>query len=114
MNALRNSVQLMGNLGRRPEVKSLPSGKMLANFSVATSDYYVNKSGEKVQETQWHNVVAWGKMAEIAEKLLDKGTEVAVRGKLVYRSYEDKDGNKRMSTEIVADEIQMLNRKKED
>ena len=114
MNALRNSVQLMGNLGRRPEVKSLPSGKMLANFSVATSDYYVNKNGEKVQETQWHNIVAWGKMAELAEKLLDKGTEVAVRGKLVYRSYEDKEGNKRISPEIVADEIQMLSRKKVD
>lgn len=114
MNALRNSVQLMGNLGRRPEIKNLSGGKMLANFSVATSEYYTNKKGEKVQETQWHNVVAWGKTAEIAEKILDKGSEVAIRGKLVYRTYEDKDGNKRMTTEIVADEIQALNRRKTD
>jgi single-strand DNA-binding protein len=113
MNALRNSVQLMGNLGRAPEVKTLSSGKILANFSVATSEYYTNKDGEKVQETQWHNVVAWGKTAEIAQKLLDKGSEVAIRGKLVYKSYEDKAGNKRIAAEIVADEIQMLNRKKE-
>jgi len=113
MNALRNSVQLMGNLGRAPEIKTLSSGKILANFSVATSEYYTNKNGEKVQDTQWHNVVAWGKTAEIAQKILDKGTEVAIRGKLVYRAYEDKDGNKKLITEIVADEIQMLSRKKE-
>lgn len=114
MNALRNSVQLMGNLGRRPEIRTLAGGKTLATFSLATSEYYTNKNGEKVQETQWHNIVAWGKTAEIAEKILDKGSEVAIRGKLVYRTYEDKDGNKRLITEIVADEIQALNRRRSD
>lgn len=113
MSTLRNSVQLIGNLGRAPEVKTFDGGNTLVNFSLATSDFYTSKTGEKVQETQWHNVVAWGKLASVAEKILDKGTEVVVRGKLIYRSYEDKDGNKRINPEIVADEIQVLSRKKE-
>lgn len=112
MNALRNSVQLIGNLGRNPEVKNLAGGKTLVTFSLATTDYYTNKNGEKVQETQWHNVVAFGKTAEIIRDYVEKGTEIALRGKVTYRSYEDKNGNKRMSTEIVADEVQILSRKR--
>ena len=87
MYALKNKVQLIGNLGGKPEVKNTESGKKLAQFSIATSESYRNAKGEKVTETFWHNVVAWGKTAEIAEKLLVKGTEVAIEGKLVNQRF---------------------------
>ena len=108
MNALRNKVQLIGNLGANPEVINLESGKKIAKFSVATNETYKNAQGDKVQETQWHNVVAWGKTAEIVEKYLTKGNEVAVEGKLVNRSFDDKEGNKRYVTEVVVNELLML------
>ncbi len=111
MYALKNKVQLIGNLGNAPEVKSIEGGKKLAKFSVATNETYKNVKGEKVTETQWHNVVAWGKVAEIAEKFLFKGSEVAVEGKLVYRNYTDKDGVKKYFTEIQISELLLLNTK---
>ena len=80
MNTLKNKVQLIGNLGQEPEVLTLDSGKKLAKFSIATNDYYYNKQGEKIKDTQWHNVVAWGKTADIIEKYIVKGQEVAVEG----------------------------------
>ncbi len=112
MNALRNKVQLIGNLGMDPEVKSLDGGKKLAKMSIATNENYKNAKGEKVTETQWHNLVAWGKTAEIIEKFLKKGSEVAIEGKLINRNYTDKEGIKRYVTEIEVSEVLMLDAKK--
>ncbi|MCF6212606.1 MAG: single-stranded DNA-binding protein [Flavobacteriaceae bacterium] len=111
MNTLRNKVQLIGNLGNAPEIITLDSGKKLAKFSIATNESYKNAQGEKVQDTQWHHVIAWNKTAEIVEKYLDKGKEVAIEGKLTTRSYDDKDGNKRYITEVVCNELLMLGSK---
>jgi single-strand DNA-binding protein len=108
MSTLRNKVQLIGNLGNNPEVITLESGKKVAKFSIATNENYKNAQGEKVTDTQWHNVVAWNKTAEIIEKYLEKGNEVAVEGKLTSRSYDTKDGDKRYITEVVCNEILML------
>lgn len=112
MNNLKNKVQLIGNLGNTPEVINLESGKKLAKFSIATNENYKNAKGEQIKDTQWHNVVAWGKTADIIEKYLQKGNEVAVEGKLVTRSYDDKDGNKRYISEVVINELLMLGNKK--
>ncbi len=111
MYALKNKVQLIGNLGGKPEVKTLESGKKLATLSLATSESYRNASGDKVTETQWHRLVAWGKVADIAEKYLDKGKEIAIEGKLINRSYTDKDGNKKYITEVQVSELLMLGAK---
>ncbi len=111
MNALKNKVQLIGNLGKDPEIITLDSGKKLAKFSIATNESYKNAKGEKVEDTQWHNVIAWNKTAEIVEKYLVKGNEVAVEGKLTTRNYEDKDGIKKYFTEIVVNELLMLGNK---
>lgn len=111
MNALKNRVQLIGHLGMDPEVKAIENGNKLARLRLATNETYQNAKGEKVTETQWHNVVAWGKTAEIAEKLLTKGAELAIEGKLVSRSYTDKDGQKRYVTEVVANELLLLSKK---
>ncbi|MDT0557975.1 single-stranded DNA-binding protein [Ichthyenterobacterium sp. W332] len=108
MNTLRNKVQLIGHLGKDPEIVNLESGKTLAKFSIATNESYKNAQGEKVENTYWHNVIAWGKTALIAEKFLVKGKEVAVEGKLTNRSWDDKDGNKRYTTEVVCNELLML------
>jgi single-strand DNA-binding protein len=108
MYALKNKVQLIGNLGNAPEVKTTESGKKLARFSVATNENYRNAKGEKVTETTWHNLVAWGKVAEIAEKYLSKGKEVAIEGKLINRSYTDKEGTKKYITEVEVNEILMF------
>lgn len=105
---LRNKVQLIGHLGMDPEIRIMESGKKLATFTVATNEVYKNSKGEKVTETQWHRIVAWGKIAEIVEKYLDKGREVAVSGKLVTRTYLDKEGVKRFITEVQAGELLML------
>jgi single-strand DNA-binding protein len=113
MYALKNKVQLIGNLGNAPEVKTTESGKKLARFSVATNESYRNTKGEKVTETTWHNLVAWGKVADIAEKYLNKGSEVAIEGKLINRSYTDKDGNKKYITEVQVNELLMLGSKAE-
>ncbi|MCD4665041.1 MAG: single-stranded DNA-binding protein [Bacteroidales bacterium] len=108
MNTLRNRVQLIGNLGNDPEIKNFDGGKIKAKFSMATSEYYKKENGEKVTETQWHNIVAWNGTAKIIEKLLKKGNEVAIEGKLTTRSWDDKDGNKKYITEVVANEVLLL------
>ena len=108
MNALRNRVQLIGNLGTEPEIITLESGKKLAKFSIATNETYKNAKGDKVTDTQWHNVVAWNKTAEIIEKYVQKGNEIIVEGKLTSRSYETKEGDKRYITEVVCNELLML------
>lgn len=102
---LRNKVQLIGYAGMNPEVKNLENGKKVAKVSVATNEIYRKPTGERVSDTQWHNLVAWGKTAEIAEKYLKKGCEVAVTGRLVNRQYTDKSGIKRYVTEIVVNEL---------
>ena len=112
MNTIKNRVQLIGNLGGAPEVKTLDGGNKLAKFSVATNDHYINKKGEKVEETQWHNVIVWGKLAGIAEQLLEKGSEVVVDGKIQTQNYVGKDGEKKYFTQIVASEFLLINRKK--
>jgi single-strand DNA-binding protein len=108
MYALKNKVQLIGNLGQVPEIYTTEKGKKCARFSIATNDTYRNANGEKVTETYWHNLVAWGKLAELAEKYLTKGKEVAVEGKLVYRNYTDKNGVKRTVADVVVSGILML------
>ena len=111
MNTLRNKVQLIGNLGNDPEFINLESGSKLAKFSIATNESYKNTQGEKVVDTQWHNVVAWGKTADIIESYVAKGKEVAIEGKLTTRSWDDKQGVKRYTTEVVCNEILMLGNK---
>ncbi|MFC5283975.1 single-stranded DNA-binding protein [Pedobacter alpinus] len=111
MSNLRNSVRLIGFLGNAPEVKELSKTKKLAKLSLATNDSYKNEKGEKVEETQWHNLVLWDKQADIALKYLDKGSEIAVEGKLVTKNYTDKDGVKRFYTEIIVNEFVMLGKK---
>ncbi|MFN8266273.1 MAG: single-stranded DNA-binding protein [Chitinophagaceae bacterium] len=111
MYALKNKVQLIGNLGVAPEVKTVSGGKKMARFSMATNETYRNAKGEKVTETQWHNIVAWGKVAELAEKYLDKGSEVVIEGKLITRNYTDKDGVKKYITEVQLNELLLLGEK---
>ncbi len=111
MNALKNKVQLIGNLGNKPEILILDSGKKLAKFSLATNEIYKNAQGEKITDTQWHNVVAWNKTAEIIEMYLDKGNEVMIEGKLTTRNYENSEGEKRYITEVVCNELLMLGNK---
>lgn len=108
MNSLKNKVQLIGHLGNDPELVTLDSGSKLAKFSLATNETYKNSEGEKVTDTQWHNIVAWGKIAEIAENFLAKGKEIMIEGKLMSRSYETKEGEKRYITEIKCNELLML------
>jgi single-strand DNA-binding protein len=112
MNTLRNRVQLIGNLGTAPEVKIFGGGKKVARLVIATNETYKNQKGEKITETTWHNLTAWGNNAEIAEKYLEKGSEIAVEGKLKNNSYTDKDGVKRYTTEIEISEFLMLGGKK--
>ncbi len=111
MNTLRNKVQLIGNLGQNPEIRTFDNGKALARFSLATTDSYNDSTGKKITETQWHNLVAWGNLAKIAEKYLIKGSEIAVEGKLTHRSYDDKDGKKCYYTEVVVSDLVMLRSK---
>ena len=108
MNALRNKVQLIGHVGTDPEIKNFETGKKLANLSLATHEVYKNDKGEKVEDTQWHRLSAWGKTAEIIEKYVNKGKEIAIEGRLVHRSYEDKSGEKRFATEIIINDILLL------
>jgi len=108
MKSLKNKVQLIGNLGKDPEISQLEDGRKLAKFSLATNDSYKNANGEKVEETQWHNVVAWGKTADIIESYTSKGKLIAIEGRLTSRSYEDKEGAKKYVTEVVANEILLL------
>jgi len=111
MSNLRNSVQLIGNVGQDVEVVELENGKKLVKFSLATNETYKDAKGEKVTNTEWHSLVAWNKIAEIVEKYVKKGAELAIQGKITYNKYEDKDGNKRSKTEIVVNEIVMLGSK---
>ncbi|MEX2597757.1 MAG: single-stranded DNA-binding protein [Salibacteraceae bacterium] len=111
MNALRNRVQLIGHLGMDPEVKTFDKDKKLTRVSIATNEVYYNAKNERIEETQWHNVVMWGKTADIAEKYLKKGQEIALEGKLVNKSWETKEGEKRYSTEINVSEFVMLGKK---
>lgn len=111
MSNLRNSVRLVGFLGSDPEAKTVGANKKLVRVAIATNDSYKNDKGEKVEETQWHNLVFWDKTAGIVEKYLHKGSEISVEGKLTSRSYTDKDGIKRYVTEIVVNELLMMGKK---
>ncbi|WP_396191087.1 single-stranded DNA-binding protein [Flavobacterium sp.] len=108
MNAIKNKVQLIGHVGQEPEIKTFDGGKKVANITIATNESYTNNKGEKVENTEWHRITAWGKVADIIEKYVIKGKEIAIEGKLTHRSYDDKDGNKRYITEIVASELLLL------
>ena len=108
MNKIQNRVKLIGHLGADPEIRSLESGRKVANFRIATNSTCTNEKGELKEDTQWHPIVAWGKLAEICEEHLTKGKKVAVEGKLGHRTYETKDGDKRYVTEILCDELMML------
>lgn len=108
MNALRNKVQLIGNVGQDPEISNLETGRKRAKFSIATNEHYTNAKGEKVENTDWHNVVAWGKTAEIIEKFVTKGKEIAIEGKLSTRSWDDKEGIKHYITEVTCNELLLL------
>jgi single-strand DNA-binding protein len=108
MNAMKNKVQLIGHVVKEPEIKTFDGGKKLANITIATNDYYINDKGDKVEQTEWHKVTAWGKVAEIIEKYVTKGKEIAIEGKLTHRSYDDKDGNKRYITEVVVNDILLM------
>lgn len=105
---MKNRVQLIGHVGQEPEIRSFEGGKKVANLNMATNDVYYKDEGEKVEQTEWHRVVAWGKLAERIEKFVTKGKEIAISGKISYRNYEDKDGVKRFITEIVADDMLLL------
>ncbi|WP_269224397.1 MULTISPECIES: single-stranded DNA-binding protein [Flavobacterium] len=105
---MKNRVQLIGNVGNDPIIKSFEGGKKLASLTIATNDSYKNDKGERVEQTEWHTVVAWGKTAEIIEKFVTKGKQIAVEGKLTHRSYDDKNGEKRYITEVVVNEIMLL------
>jgi len=109
MNAMKNRVQLIGNVGNDPEIKTLENGRKLAHVTIATNEKYTNDKGEKVEQTEWHRVTAWGKTAEIIEKYVIKGKEVAIEGKLTHRSY-DKNGEKKYVTEVVVNEILLLSK----
>lgn len=111
MTALRNSVRLIGYLGDNPKMRKFDSEKSMANFSLATNESYRDHNGNKMSETTWHKLVAWGKQAEVAEKYLKKGTEVAIEGKLTNHSYEDKNGETHFVSEIVVNEILVLDKK---
>jgi single-strand DNA-binding protein len=109
MNQLRNKVQLIGNLGKDVEFKTLESGQMLARVALATKDVFKNQKGEKVVDTQWHTLVGWGKTAENMNVFLKKGKQVAINGQLKHRSYEDKEGTKKYVSEIWVSEFMLLN-----
>lgn len=111
MNTLRNKVSLIGHLGKQPEVTTFESGSKVAKMSVATSEPYKDKNGEWVDNTQWHNVVAWGPLADLMSKKLDKGSEVVIEGRLVNKTFETKTGEKRYVTEIEASEFLLLTKK---
>lgn len=106
--ALKNKVQLIGFVGQQPDVRLTESGKKWVRFAIATSEVYRNASGDRVTETQWHSLVAWGKLAETVEKYVPKGKEVAIEGKLISRSYVDKDGVKKYVNEVQINEILLL------
>ena len=105
---MKNRVQLIGRVGQDPEVKTLEGGKKLATITIATNDVYYKENGDKVEQTEWHRVTAWGKTAEIIEKFVTKWREIGIEGKLTHRSYDDKNGEKRYVTEVVVNEVLLL------
>ncbi|GEC79372.1 single-stranded DNA-binding protein [Flavobacterium aquatile] len=107
---MRNKVQLIGHVGQEPEIKNFEGGKKLASLSIATNEVYYKENGEKAEKTEWHRVSAWGKTAEIIEKYVTKGKEIAIEGKLTHRSYDDKDGNKRYVTEVIINELVLMSK----
>jgi len=108
MSSLKNRVILIGRLGRDPETKTIENGKKVTHFTLATDDSYKNADGQKVSEATWHNITAWNGLADVADRFLKKGREVAVEGRIVYRSYEDKKGVMKYITEIVLDDLVLL------
>ena len=108
-----NKAILVGNVGKDPEVRHLDGGVSVARFTLATSETYKNKAGEQVKNTEWHNIVAWRQLADLAEKYIRKGNQIYVEGKITNRQYDDKEGNKRYISEIVADNIRLLGRKED-
>ncbi|HAH55803.1 MAG TPA: single-stranded DNA-binding protein [Flavobacterium sp.] len=108
MNALKNTVQLIGHVGQEPEIKTFDGGKKVANITMATNEVYYKDNGDKVEKTEWHKVKAWGKVADIIEKYVTKGKEICIEGKITYSDYLDKNGEKRFVTEIVANDILLL------
>ncbi|HNX44413.1 MAG TPA: single-stranded DNA-binding protein [Bacteroidales bacterium] len=114
MNTLRNSVQLIGRLGQDPEIRTLENGAKVANFRFATDDSYNDKDGNRKEQTEWHNIVAWGNLAERCEKYLKKGKEVVISGRLTYRNWEDKNNSKHTTAEIVVNEMLFVGSKPEE
>ena len=112
MKNLSNKVQLIGHLGNDPKIVVLSGDKKMARISLATSDYYFNKAGEKVSETQWHNLVFWGGLANVCEKYLTKGEEIAIEGRLGYRMYTDKEKNNKFITEVTVNDLLMISKRK--
>ena len=112
MTNMRNSVLLMGHLGGDPQISKLQNGGMLARLSLATNEVYRNQKGDKVTKTEWHRCIAWGKTAELMNKLLAKGKQIAVRGKLTYNTYEDKDGIRRTTPQVVVQEFVLMSKDK--
>jgi len=108
MSTLRNKVQLIGNVGSNPDVKTLENEKKFTKFSLATNESYTNSKGEKVQQTTWHNLVAYGPIVNVIEKHVEKGKQLVIEGKGAYRDYQDKDGQQKTITEIIIDEIVLL------
>lgn len=108
MRNLRNTVQLIGHVGQAPELKTFESGTKKVSFSLATNENFTNSKGEKIEETQWHNIIAWGKTAEVIAKHVTKGKQIAIEGKLTSRSYDDKDGNKKYTTEVVLNDFMFI------
>lgn len=108
MKTLANNVRLIGNLGRDPEVRRLENGKTMARFSMATTDVYTGNDGGKIENTQWHNIVAWGNLATIIERICRKGFQVLIEGRIRNRTYEDREGVKKYITEVVANEMLLI------
>jgi single-strand DNA-binding protein len=108
-----NKVMLIGRLGKDPEIRYTTDGSAVANFSLATSDFYADKSGARQERTEWHNIVAWGKLADLAKRFLLKGRQVYIEGRIRTREWDDKDGNKRRTTEIIASQMVLLGSKPE-
>ena len=108
-----NKVILIGNLGKDPDLRYTPSGQAVATFSLATNDRYKDKDGQMVERAEWHNIVVWGKQAETAKEYLKKGRQIFVEGRIAYRTYDDREGNKRYITEVVAQRLQFLGRREE-
>ena len=108
MNNLRNRVNLIGNLGMDPEIREISGNRKKARFTLATTSSYRNSEGERVTDTQWHNIVAWGPQAAFAEKYLQKGQEIVVEGKLMHRDYQDSKGEKKYITEVVVNQVLIL------